>query len=233
MTRLSILVLTALLCLLPLATTAARPTAPRSFRPRDPLTAHYPRTIQSHSTAATSAIAAPAPTPYNWTTLTYTNQYIDHFGFTETGTFNQRYLINDSYWRPPTHPDGPGPIFFYCGNEGYIETFAGNSGFMFDIAAEYGALLLFAEHRYYGHSFPYGTAEDAYANTTTLNYLTSEQALADFAQFLTWFKSDPSTACQGKCVDVPVIGFGGQPQPQPHYPLTVNPAASQPLNLLF
>ena len=80
---------------------------------------------------------------------------------------------------------------------------------MFDIAGEYGALLLFVEHRYYGHSFPFGSSDAAYANTSTLQYLTSEQALADFAHFLSWFKSDASTLCGGQCTDVPVVGFGG------------------------
>ena len=197
-----LLALAAFLCLLPCTSASAAPTNPHGFRPRDPLTAHYNR-------QRALSVQPVADTPYNWTTLSYDAQYIDHFGFAEAGTFSQRYLVNAQYWRPPTHKDGPGPIFFYCGNEGYIETFAGNSGFMFDIAGEYGALLLFAEHRYYGHSFPFGSAEAAYDNVTSLQFLTSEQALADFAQFLTWYKSDPSTLCQGACVDVPVIGFGG------------------------
>ena len=59
----------------------------------------------------------------------------------------------------------------------------------------------FAEHRYYGTSLPYGNKsfENQY-----LNYLTSEQALADYAYLIKYIKSsipDASTS--------PVIAFGG------------------------
>ena len=37
-----------------------------------------------------------------------------------------------------------GPIFFYCGNEGPIESFYDNTGFMFDIAPEFNAVVIFA-----------------------------------------------------------------------------------------
>lgn len=55
-----------------------------------------------------------------------------------------RYLINDTYW--DKHNDSP--IFFYTGNEGNIELFAQNTGFMWEIAEEFKATLgLFARER--------------------------------------------------------------------------------------
>jgi hypothetical protein len=61
-----------------------------------------------------------------------------------------RYLMNLTNWRRPSDPKGAGPIFLYAGNEGPIELFAKNTGFMWEIAPEYGAALIFIEHRYYG-----------------------------------------------------------------------------------
>ena len=46
----------------------------------------------------------------------------------------------DSYWT------GTGPLFFYTGNEGPIEEFYLNTGFLFVLAQEFKALVVFAEH---------------------------------------------------------------------------------------
>ena len=83
-----------------------------------------------------------------------------------------RYLINDTYWNKDS-----GPILFYTGNEGDIKMFAENTasisyfsvfsipsdifvifqGFMCrDIAPEMKAMIIFAEHRFYGESMPFG-----------------------------------------------------------------------------
>ncbi|PNX96523.1 lysosomal pro-X carboxypeptidase-like protein, partial [Trifolium pratense] len=103
-------------------------------------------------------------------------QQLDHFSFSNLPTFPQRYLINTQNW-----VIGSGPIFLYCGNEGDILWFAQNTGFLWEIAPKFGAMVVFPEHRYYGESVPFGSKEEAYKNATTLGYLTAEQALADFA----------------------------------------------------
>lgn len=130
----------------------------------------------------------------------YFQQKLDHFSFADLPSFQQRYLINTQHWVGPSRL---GPIFLYCGNEGDIEWFAANTGFVWEISPRFGAMVIFPEHRYYGESMPYGSKEEAYKNATTLSYLTAEQALADYAVLITELKRNLSAqAC-------PVVLFGG------------------------
>ncbi|PKU33201.1 lysosomal pro-x carboxypeptidase [Limosa lapponica baueri] len=124
-------------------------------------------------------------------------QPIDHFGFDENLTFQQRYLVADQYWKKDN-----GPILFYTGNEGDITWFCNNTGFMWDVAEELNAMLVFAEHRYYGESLPFGN--ESFSDSKHLNYLTSEQALADFAVLIEYLKRTIAGARYS-----PVIAIGG------------------------
>ncbi|ETO20282.1 hypothetical protein RFI_16937 [Reticulomyxa filosa] len=99
----------------------------------------------------------------------YYEQKLDHFNPQDTRTFKEKYLVCSEYWKQG------GPIFFYSGNEGEIESFYYNTGFMFDIAPQY-----------YGSSLPFG--DDSFT-PENLRYLTIELAVADYAQFLTDWKS--------------------------------------------
>ncbi|XP_046550785.1 lysosomal Pro-X carboxypeptidase-like [Haliotis rubra] len=106
-------------------------------------------------------------------------------------------------------PDRPGRVIFNTDCQILKFTsptvrvvFCNNTGFVWDIAPEFRALLVFAEHRYYGSSIPYGS--QAFKDPSKLNYLTSEQALADFAVLIRYLKSSiPGT------MDSQVVAFGG------------------------
>ncbi|XP_035221162.1 lysosomal Pro-X carboxypeptidase-like [Stegodyphus dumicola] len=124
-------------------------------------------------------------------------QKVDHFTYTNTDFFLQRYFVNSKYFDPKN-----GTVFFYTGNEGYIEMFANNTGFMWENAALFNALIVFAEHRYYGLSLPYGN--ESYKDNKHLGYLTTEQALADFANLIAYIKQSTLGAR-----DAPVVAFGG------------------------
>lgn len=127
----------------------------------------------------------------------YFSQILDHFNYNSVGngTYLQRYLITDQYWKK-----GYGPIFFYAGNEGNIWEFALNSGFITELAEQERALVIFAEHRYYGKSLPFG--QESF-HIPEVGLLTVEQALADYAVLITELKKDL------KAQGCPVIVFGG------------------------
>lgn len=125
----------------------------------------------------------------------YFEVLVDHFGFTANTTFKLRYLINDTF----SSQNEKAPIFFYTGNEGDITLFANNTGFIWEIAPEFEAVVVFAEHRYYGESMPFGNK--SYSDPQHLGYLTSSQALADYIELITHLKK--------KYKHSPVIAFGG------------------------
>lgn len=76
---------------------------------------------------------------------------VDHFSATPiTKYFYLRYMVNAKYYRKG------GPVFVYTGGNRDISITAQNSGFLFDIAPIFNAVLVFIEHRYYGTSLPFG-----------------------------------------------------------------------------
>nr|CAB3239873.1 dipeptidyl peptidase 2 [Phallusia mammillata] len=127
----------------------------------------------------------------------YFTQFVDHFNMETFGTttYQQRYLITEQYWTK-----GSGPIFFYTGNEGNIEGFQKASGLLVDLAAKMGAMVVFAEHRFYGTSLPFGNNTFMHKN---IGLLTVEQAMADYAYLIEHLKESYNAT------HVPVIAFGG------------------------
>jgi lysosomal Pro-X carboxypeptidase len=89
----------------------------------------------------TSLSQANSPKPKMSYKTQYFPQQLDHFTFQPNSykIFYQKYLINNHYWQHGA------PIFVYTGNEGDIEWFAANTGFLLDIAPKFRALLVFIE----------------------------------------------------------------------------------------
>ncbi|CAI4220952.1 unnamed protein product, partial [Auanema sp. JU1783] len=134
---------------------------------------------------------------YTWSEEWLDSVPVDHFSFANTDTFPLRFFINTESYKPG------GPILFYTGNEGNLEGFATNTGFMWDLAPELNAAVIFAEHRFYGKTQPYRNA--SYTNTRNLGFLSSEQALADFVLLIDYLR----TARLNDAANASVIAFGG------------------------
>ena len=79
---------------------------------------------------------------------------VDHYSYVPTtpATFPLRYYVNDEHYVNGSDA----PVLFYTGNEADIFEFINNTGYMFELGEQMGALVVFAEHRYYGLSNPFG-----------------------------------------------------------------------------
>lgn len=125
---------------------------------------------------------------------------IDHFDVIQNKTFKLRYLVNKYF-----HAKG-GPIFFYTGNEGDVNMFARNTGFLFDIAPVFNAMVVFAEHRYYGESLPFKNS--SFSSPEKLKYLTTAQVLKDFVNLIEDLKIHYLKGMTSKDT-YPFVAFGG------------------------
>lgn len=139
------------------------------------------------SLLALALVHADIPAP----TILFFNQTLDHFNFMNSQTFLQRYFVVDTFYKKG------GPCFFYTGNEGALEEFYYNTGFPFDNAPSFGALVVFAEHRFYGGSRPFGDTPTA----QQFGLLSVEQALADYAVLVESLKAQYGV--------LPLISIGG------------------------
>jgi lysosomal Pro-X carboxypeptidase len=125
----------------------------------------------------------------------YFAQPLSHFARALGVTYQQRACIYDKFWKP----DQGLPIFLYTGNESPVEEYVNNTGLIWDLAESMNALVVFAEHRYFGGSVPSIEGMD-----NCLAYLSSEEALADYASVVNRLRRE-----YGGAQDSPVIAFGG------------------------
>lgn len=131
------------------------------------------------------------------------DQTLDHFNYRPESysTFKQRYVVNSKHWGGT---DYGAPIFAFLGAEAPIDGDIATAGFLTDNAAQFRALLVYIEHRFYGESIPYGmTFEKAIGDADTRGYFSSAQALADYAEILIYLKQ------KWKAEHSPIIVFGG------------------------
>ena len=104
--------------------------------------------------------------------LRWESQALDHFGW-RTDTYQQRWFVYDKWFKPG------GPVWFYVGNEANVELFANWTGLMWDHGSEFNALLVFAEHRFFGKSQP---CPGGFRQCG--DYLSTDQAMADYATLI-------------------------------------------------
>lgn len=120
-------------------------------------------------------------------------QNIDHYN-QHQGQFRQRFQVNDTFYALG------GPLFIMLGGEG-----PANGGWLsidtavMIYAQKFNAIVAQIEHRFYGPSQPFSDL-----SLESLQYLSSEQALADAATFIPYVKGLYSLPAA-----IPVISFGG------------------------
>jgi hypothetical protein len=149
---------------------------------------HYWRTASSHHALAwLSYCRPPAPRADRVNcTWRYIEQPVDHFTDPSTPappTYRERYCLYDRYFAKATAAgfdsatDEMAPILFYTGNESPVEEYINNTGLMWNLAKKMGCLVVFAEHRYEGDSFPAMKGEaDCVAGGTTAHALAARRA---------------------------------------------------------
>uniref|UniRef100_H2Y479 Serine protease K12H4.7 n=1 Tax=Ciona savignyi TaxID=51511 RepID=H2Y479_CIOSA len=101
-------------------------------------------------------------------------QRLDNFNGGDDRVWNQRYFANDQF------SASTGPVFLNIGGEGPASHAWMTEGHWVTMAQQTKAMLFQIEHRFYGDSHP---THDA--SIENLSFLSSEQALADIANFIT------------------------------------------------
>ncbi|GBB95124.1 hypothetical protein RclHR1_02480023 [Rhizophagus clarus] len=154
----------------------------------------HTRSIQSPQ-AGTSPITEngpPQPTEVpSSVPIFYYNQTIDHFG-KNSGNFLQRYYVNSTFYK-----EG-GPIFLHTPGESGIDPMITTSSFVSQLAASFNGMLINIEHRFYGDSYP--PINDL--STPNMKFLTIDQALSDFANFIKFPPNELNITTNSKWVMV-------------------------------
>lgn len=98
-----------------------------------------------------------------------------------------------------TYSQEGGPLFIFLGGEWSItgREFALADGPLSRFAEEHKGALFAVEHRFYGESFPFDNT-----SVESFNYLSLDQVLADFANFIKFIKSSNPAFANSKVIVV-------------------------------
>ncbi|OQS05512.1 DEAD/DEAH box RNA helicase [Thraustotheca clavata] len=102
------------------------------------------------------------------------DQLLNHFG-NVNGTIEQQYYVCSEFYQVG------GPLFLYLGHGHDVGIDLNTTGILWENAQEFKALLVFAQHRFVNQVVP---------GNEQLEYLSSEQALADYAMLLQQLKEE-------------------------------------------
>ncbi|KAK3589949.1 hypothetical protein CHS0354_034971 [Potamilus streckersoni] len=117
----------------------------------------------------------------------------DHFSGSRVYYWNQRYFVNDAFFKPG------GPIFLLIGGEASADPLWLLDGAMVEYAKTFNAFCVLLEHRFYGKSQPTNDL-----SLESLTFLSSKQALADIAAFI-----DDELRIKFNLTNNKLITFGG------------------------
>lgn len=135
---------------------------------------HFNMKMAAKAAKAANADKKAVNTHQRYTTYHSIEQDLDHFDTSVTDKWTQYYYYND------IHEKSDGPIFLHLGGEGPINSYyVGWILSLYNWAQNFGASMYALEHRFYGKSQP---KDDV--SVESLQWLTSEQALADAAVFV-------------------------------------------------
>jgi len=119
----------------------------------------------------------------------FLQQPLDHWSTSgeKAGSIHQRYLLCG------TNGASDGPIFLYTGNEAPVDLYARFMGQLWEMSSRFGAMLVFAEHRFFGKS----TSVRATSISETRGsqsvvggeHLSPQQAVLDFASLIAHLQS--------------------------------------------
>jgi hypothetical protein len=126
---------------------------------------------------------------------------IDHFAESDTRTYNNRYFVNDTHYKPG------GPVILYDFGEAGVDDWEasvimaawnGTESAPLELAKRLNGVVVGWEHRYYGYSHPFAVNEDdgyteegdvgiPVGGAKDFRYLTVEQSLEDIVYFANHF----------------------------------------------